>query len=449
MLLPIGIALYVLVGGLRATFVCDWAHTVILFVIIYIFIFRSYGTSDTTAGLSGLYDLLQEAAAAVPVEGNQDGSYLTMKSNQGLIFGAAVILGGFSGIFCDQGYWQRAIASNPTSTTKAYMLGGLSWFAVPFAFASCLGLAARALENNPAFPTYPNPLSEAQISAGLAAPAAATVIMGKGGAAAVLLAVFMAATSAASAELIGVSSLFSYDIYRTYFRPKANGPEIVRVSHYFICVWAVWMGCWAVILHRASIDLGWLYYVQGAVLSPAVIPIGLTVTWSKLNKAAVLLGPIIGAVLGMTAWMIGCWKIYGSINIPNLAKPYSAVCSGLTGLLFSGIISVSLSLIWPANYDFKGTRAIAKLDGDIDPEVAPNDSTSENDKKDIETCAVDASSLSIKDGILLADGSIVSRELLKSGFKRAAIYSSALAAIVTIIGETSFAPANVFLSIRV
>lgn len=28
------------------------------------------------------------------------------------------------------------------------MLGGLSWFAVPFAFASCLGLAARALLTN-------------------------------------------------------------------------------------------------------------------------------------------------------------------------------------------------------------------------------------------------------------------------------------------------------------
>lgn len=28
------------------------------------------------------------------------------------------------------------------------MLGGLSWFAVPWAFASCLGLAARALQNN-------------------------------------------------------------------------------------------------------------------------------------------------------------------------------------------------------------------------------------------------------------------------------------------------------------
>jgi Na+/proline symporter len=39
-LLPIGIAVYVVVGGLRATFICDFAHTVVLFTIIYIFIFK-------------------------------------------------------------------------------------------------------------------------------------------------------------------------------------------------------------------------------------------------------------------------------------------------------------------------------------------------------------------------------------------------------------------------
>lgn len=54
-------------------------------------------------GVSSLYDLLQAASTATPVDGNQDGSYLTMKSNQGLVFGAATILSGFAGIFCDQG----------------------------------------------------------------------------------------------------------------------------------------------------------------------------------------------------------------------------------------------------------------------------------------------------------------------------------------------------------
>ncbi len=51
---------------------------------------------------------------------------------------------------------------------------------------------------------------------------------------------------------------------------------------------------------------------RGVVLSPAVIPIALTVTWSKLTRAGVFCGCIIGAVLGMLAWMIGCWKIFGA-----------------------------------------------------------------------------------------------------------------------------------------
>lgn len=51
---------------------------------------------------------------------------------------------------------------------------------------------------------------------------------------------------------------------------------------------------------------------RGVILSPAVIPIALTVSWSKLTRAGVFCGAIGGACLGMLAWMIGCWKIYGT-----------------------------------------------------------------------------------------------------------------------------------------
>ncbi|KII84041.1 hypothetical protein PLICRDRAFT_179725 [Plicaturopsis crispa FD-325 SS-3] len=435
-LLPIGIAVYVVVGGLRATFICDWAHTIILFVIIYIFAFRTYGTAPEIGSVSKMYDLLTQAAVVTPVVGNEGGSYMTLKSNQGMVFGAATILSGFAGIFCDQGYWQRAIASHPESTTKAYMLGGLSWFAVPWAFASCMGLAARALITNPNFPTYPNPLSASQTSAGLAAPAAAAAIMGENGAVAILLVVFMAVTSAASAELIGVSSIFSYDLYRTYFRPKATGEEIVRVSHYFICFWAIWMGCWATILNKASIDLGWLFYFQGVILSPAVIPIGLTVCWKKLSRKGVYFGAIIGAVLGMLAWMISCWKIYGKINITNLAEPYSAVCSGLTGLLFSGVITVAVTLMDPDDYDFHGTRAITMYDAnastsDINQSAAEvgNAETPADEKTDLEkgNLGVDVKPAKHdpQEGI--------DNVALEKVFKRAFYYSSILTVIVVIL----------------
>ena len=93
---------------------------------------------------------------------------------------------------------------------KAYLLGGLAWFAIPFMFSTTLGLAAVALRGDPDMRT----LSAADISAGLPAPAAAAAILGKSGAAALLVVLFLAVTSATSAELIAVASILTYDVYK-------------------------------------------------------------------------------------------------------------------------------------------------------------------------------------------------------------------------------------------
>lgn len=45
-----------------------------------------------------------------------------------------------------------------------------------------MGLLALALENTPAFPTFPRRMNEGEIGAGLALPFAAETIAGKGGA---------------------------------------------------------------------------------------------------------------------------------------------------------------------------------------------------------------------------------------------------------------------------
>jgi len=49
--------------------------------------FTVYGTSDKIGSVSKMHELLVKAAAATPVEGNAGGSYLTMRSKNGLIFG--------------------------------------------------------------------------------------------------------------------------------------------------------------------------------------------------------------------------------------------------------------------------------------------------------------------------------------------------------------------------
>ncbi|BGP28438.1 hypothetical protein JCM10296v2_000170 [Rhodotorula toruloides] len=150
-LLPLGIAVYVVTGGLRATFIVNFLHTVILFVILYIFLFSIYGTSDVAGSPGAMYDLLKKAADLAPVAGNAAGSYMTMKSNGGILFGGCTIASGTLTFLV-----RHLQASRTESTTRAYMLGGFSWFSIPWAFVRIvMGLGARAIITSPAFPMYP------------------------------------------------------------------------------------------------------------------------------------------------------------------------------------------------------------------------------------------------------------------------------------------------------
>lgn len=74
----------------------------------------------------------------------------------------------------------------------------MCWFTIPFVLASTFGLAAAATEHLPVFPTYPDRMTDAQLTSGLAMPFGAIAIMGNGGAIAVMIMMFMAVTSAVS-----------------------------------------------------------------------------------------------------------------------------------------------------------------------------------------------------------------------------------------------------------
>ena len=135
-LIPLGVCVYVVLGGLRATFLCDYSHTLILMVVILYFMFSAYSTNPQIGSPSAMYELLKEAALKRPVDGNENGSYTTMKSNYALVFGIIQLCSGSGTVFLDQAYWQRAIASRPTTAVRAYILGGLAWFDIPY-FSGC------------------------------------------------------------------------------------------------------------------------------------------------------------------------------------------------------------------------------------------------------------------------------------------------------------------------
>lgn len=106
-------------------------------------------------------------------------------------------------------------------------------------------------------------MSATEVSNGLVLPYAAMTIAGKGGAAAVLIITFMAVTSTLSAQVIAVSSIISFDIYRTYIKRAATDADVIRWSHYGVVFFAFFAAAFSTMLHYVGIDLGWTLYMLG------------------------------------------------------------------------------------------------------------------------------------------------------------------------------------------
>ena len=353
-LIPVGVMIYTLVGGLKATFVADYMHTVIIFIVILTFVAMVFFISPITGGIEGMYNKLVEAAALNPVleptfvegePGNAMGAYLTMASAGGLIFGVINIVGNFGTVFVDQAYWQRAIAAQPSSTVKGFLLGGMCWFAIPFTLATTMGLTAVALDVE---------LTPEQVQLGLTVPAAASVLMGEIGAIMVLVMLFMAVTSAGSAELIAVSSLLTYDIYRTYKNPNATGKQLLKVSRAVIVAFGLGMGALAVVLLGMGLSLGFVYLAMGILIGSAVIPIALTIIWNKTTRAGAVSGALIGVVLSLTTWTsVAASEADGVIDIASLGGAFPMLYGNVVAILSSGLICVVVSLAQRKTFDWK------------------------------------------------------------------------------------------------
>ena len=95
-LLPVGVVLYTMFGGIKATFLTDYVHTVMILIIIFIFAFTTYATSDILGSPGAVYDALVAASERHPVAGNAGGSYLTMQSKEGAIFFGTCLTSNFT-----------------------------------------------------------------------------------------------------------------------------------------------------------------------------------------------------------------------------------------------------------------------------------------------------------------------------------------------------------------
>jgi SSS family transporter len=355
-LLPLGIVAYILYGGIKSVFLTDYIHTVVIIVILLLFAFEVYAVNPLLGSPAIVWEKLTALAQTEPVSGNQDGSYLTFKSHNGGLFLIINLCGNFAAVFMDNGYWQKAISASPASALPGYVLGGLGWIAIPVVVSTTMGLACRALESSPSFPYYPG-LTTAQVDAGLVLPATAYTLLGKGGAVASLLLVFMAFTSAMSAEVISVSSIFTYDIYRSYMNPRASGKQLMWANYISVSGFTLCMIGFGIGLHYSDVSLGFLYNFMGVIIASSVIPATLTLFWSRQTLLAAAVSPIIGSVVALIGWIAAAKGLYGAVTYDNLFMDNVMLTGNLLALLVPGIFSPLFTFVFPGEpFDFNLLR---------------------------------------------------------------------------------------------
>ncbi|CAG8027419.1 unnamed protein product [Penicillium olsonii] len=353
---------------ITAVFLTDYFHTAIIMIIACYFSVKAF-SNDQIGSVGDLFELLQAAAQRNPVSGNQDGSYLTMTSKSAILFGILHTLGNFGLVIMDTSYFIKAFSASPAAVVPGYTIGGIAYFAIPWGLGTVMSSVALGLENQPNFPTFPRRMTTDEVSNGLVLPYAAITLAGKGGAAAVLLMTFMACTSTLSAQVIAVSSILSFDVYREYFKKKATDLDLIRVSHFGVIFFAAFSAGFSTMLHYVGINLGWTLYMLGVVTCPGIFPMIFTILWRRQSKAAAILSPVLGLATGLAVWLGLASRFSGEVSVASTGEVlpcmYGTVASCLSPILYSVVITA----IRPQNYnwdDFKKEKlSLEKLDSDL------------------------------------------------------------------------------------
>ncbi|KAL4947480.1 Sodium:solute symporter family-domain-containing protein [Aspergillus filifer] len=388
-LIPLGVVLYTAVGGLKATFLTDFLHTAVALIIIIYFTLAVL-TNEHIGGLGGLYDKVMAAASENYIDGNYQGSLLTMKSKDAIIWGLILKFGNLALVVMDTAFWQKSFASEVNSTVPAYNLAAVAVFGIPWALGTVLGLSARALHQTPIFPTYPGDITSTEVSTGLVMPYLVKALIGNGGIVAFFVLLFMALTSTVSSSMIAVSSILSFDVYKTYFNPKATDKKLLKASHITVVFHAVFITGISIALNYGGANMTWIGYFRPILSCPGIIPLGLTLFWSGQTKLAAIVAPVLGFFTGLAIWLGTAHTLYGEVNMTTTGEGLPALYGAIGSFFSPALYSVIISLYKPYKFDWRVFLRIeladeAQIHGDSRPTIVEANTDSEKHNPGTET----------------------------------------------------------------
>ena len=116
-------------------------------------------------------------------------------------------------------------------------------------------------------------------------------------------------------------------------------------------------------LYYNGVSMGYLYVLMGVLISAAVLPATLTLTWAGQNKWAAALSPPLGAAFAITAWLVTASKTCGKLDVECTGGNDPMLAGNVTALLAPVVLVPVFTVVFGlARYDWKSMMEIRRAD---------------------------------------------------------------------------------------
>lgn len=294
--------LYTMRGGLAAVIGTDFIQSLIIIVGIVV------------VGVAVL--------SHVPVEKIHANLAAERPALLDVLFPAAImaifnnLLFGLGEVFHNNVWWSRAFAFREGVAGKAFALGGLIWFPIPFA-AGFVALASGALN-------VPVPAAD------MVGPLVVAEVLGEAGAIGIFIIVFCSLASSIDSLLAATADLMTEDVYRRMFRPAAHPETLKKIAQWVTL--GLGLFTWAVCLPRIG-TLATVLFFAGPLVGAMIWPIVTGLYWRRANTTGAVGGMLLGAGIGLFFYFaIGFYA--ASLIATAVSMIWVLACSALSKTRF-------------------------------------------------------------------------------------------------------------------
>ena len=167
-------------------------------------------------------------------------------------------------------------------------------------------------------------------------------------------------------KLFEVKATAVADLGRT-----TEGVILVRMSRFFACLFAIFMGFLSVLLNQLGLGLGWVYMAMGNIIGSAVVPCAMAILSTNANGKVCTAAAIIGFISAMLGWILkaNADNPVAGVSIDTMGQNDPNLVGNIVAIVSSGLICVAGSMASPEEFDWEELDKQIPVVDDVVPEV--------------------------------------------------------------------------------